>query len=132
MSIKRVALAVINTAIRIIILAIVVVYVYKTALTAYDFGYRVFAEEPMGYGNGMDIEVTIPLGKSVRQTGVLLKEYGLIRDENLFVVQELLSAHHGEMQAGTYTMNTTMTAEELIAIMSVESEDSEENGDNKG
>lgn len=130
MSVKRVALAIINTSIRIMILAVVVVYVYRTALIAYDFGYRVFAEEPMGYGNGIDIEVTVPMGKSVREVGVLLKEYGLIRDENLFVVQEMLSSYHGKINPGTYQMNTTMTAEELLAVMSVESEDSEDSGDN--
>lgn len=127
--IKNFALGVINAAIRVIILAVIVVYVYKTALTAYDFGYRIFAEEPMGYGKGTDITVTIPMGKSVKQTGRILVDYGLIRDENLFYVQELISAYHGKLQPGTYELNTTMNAEQIMAVMaSDDKEDEEEDG----
>lgn len=125
-TIKKLAVGVINTAIRIIILAVIVIYVYQTALTAYDFGYRIFAEEPMGYGNGVTINVTIPMGKSVREIGDILKDHGLIRDTNLFYIQELLSAYHGKVQPGTYELNNTMNAEEMLAIMSADYVDLEE------
>lgn len=126
--VKNIALGIINTAIRIMILAVVVVYVYKTALGAYDFGYRIFAEEPMAYGNGYTVEVTIPMGKDVRGVGTILKEHGLIRDENLFFVQELLSAYHGKLQPGTYELNTNMDATAIMAELS-KSDSSEEESD---
>lgn len=128
-SVKRIALGIINTAIRIMILAVVVVYVYKTALVAYDFGYRIFAEEPMAYGNGYDVEITIPMGKNSREVGKILEQHGLIRDENLFFFQELLSAYHGKVQPGTYTLNTAMDTTEMLAVMSADFEEPEEVSD---
>lgn len=127
--VKSIALGIINTAIRVMILAVVVVYVYRTALGAYDFGYRIFAEEPMAYGNGYEVEVTIPMGKGVRDIGGILEKHGLIRDPNLFYVQELLSAYHGKLQPGTYTLNTNMDATQMMAAMAADFEDSEEESD---
>ena len=127
--IKNLALGVINTAIRLMILAVVVVYVYRTALTAYDFGYRIFAEEPMAYGDGYDVEVSIPMGKNSIEVGKILEQHGLIRDEKLFFFQELLSAYHGKVQPGTYILNTSMDATEMLAVMSADFEEPEDGSD---
>lgn len=127
--VKNLALGVINTAIRLMILAVVVVYVYRTALGAYDFGYRIFAEEPMAYGEGYDVEITIPMGQNSLEVGEILQKHGLIRDNKLFFFQELLSAYHGHVQPGTYTLNTTMDATQMLAIMSADFEDPEEKSD---
>ena len=48
----------------------------------------------------------------------MLEEKGLIEDAKLFVVQELLSAYHGEILPGIYDLSTDMTAEQMLAIMS--------------
>ena len=48
----------------------------------------------------------------------MLEEKGLIRDGRLFMIQELLSEHHGKIQPGIYDLNTAMTSQEMLAVMS--------------
>ncbi len=126
MNAKKAIVAIIETAVRIIVLLIVFSFVYKAGRSAYDFGYRIFAERPMTLGTGRDVIVTVPDGKGARQIGEILVQRGLIRDEKLFFVQELLSAYHGKLKSGTYTLNTAMTATEMMAVMSAEEEEGEE------
>ncbi len=107
-----------NFIVRGCILIFVVMMIRKICVTAYDYGYRIYSEPAMSEGEGVDIVVTIPMGSSVRDTGKLLVGYGLIRDEKLFYLQELLSDYHGKLEPGMYTLNTSMTAEEMMAVMS--------------
>ena len=106
----------------------VVIGIRKLCLVSYDYGYRIYSEPPMASGEGIDIVVDIPDGSSVKDTGRLLKEYGLIRDDKLFYMQELLSDYHGKLEPGVYSLNTAMTAEDMMRAMSpsVEEGESEE------
>ena len=54
-----------------------------------------------------------------------LKEEGLIRDANLFVAQLKLSSYADKIKAGTYILNTSMTAKEMMQIMAAEEETTE-------
>jgi UPF0755 protein len=77
---------------------------------------------------GVDVVVTIPMGSSVAETGELLKGYGLIRDDRLFILQERLSDYHDKLEPGTYTLNTSMTAEEMMAVMAPSLKEESEDG----
>ena len=107
-----------NFIIRACILLFIISMVKKVCLTAYDYGYRIYSEPPMAEGDGVDIVVDIPVGSSVLDTGKMLVEYGLIRDEKLFFMQERLSDFRGNLEPGMYTLNTSMTVEEMMAVMS--------------
>ncbi|MCR5410944.1 MAG: endolytic transglycosylase MltG, partial [Lachnospiraceae bacterium] len=109
---------ILNFIVRAVIVVIVIYAVKQVCITAYDYGYRIYSEPPMAEGEGIDIVVTIPMGSSVMETGELLKGYGLIRDEKLFYLQERFSDYHDKMEPGVYTLNTAMTAEEMMAQMS--------------
>ena len=69
---------------------------------------------------------------SVKDIAQMLEEKGLIEDARLFVVQELLSAYHGEILPGIYDLSTSMTAEEMLAVMSTPAEESKEEDDDVG
>lgn len=56
----------------------------------------------------------------------MLEERGLIRDANLFVIQELLSENHGKIQSGIYDLSTAMTAEEMLNVMSADAPEEED------
>ena len=118
MKISTLISGILNFIIRAVIVVIVIYGVKQVCITAYDYGYRIYSEPPMAEGEGIDIVVTIPMGSSVMETGELLKGYGLIRDEKLFYLQERFSDYHDKMEAGVYTLNTAMTAEEMMAVMS--------------
>lgn len=43
-----------------------------------------------------------------------------------FYVQLRMSAYHGKLKTGTYTLNTSMTAKDMMVVMAAESEESTE------
>ncbi|MBR3525240.1 MAG: endolytic transglycosylase MltG [Lachnospiraceae bacterium] len=117
MSPRKVAWAIIKTVFGIVIAAVIMMLVYRFSLNAYDFGYRIFAEEPVSPEPGLTKSVAIVEGKSALEIGQVLKEKGLIRDARLFSFQELFSSYHKKLQPGIYELNTAMTPEEMMAVM---------------
>ena len=124
--------AVIEAVIKVIVIAVVVMFVFRTATTAYDFGYKVFADKAVSVSGGSTVTVVIAESASVKDIAQMLEEKGLIEDARLFVVQELLSAYHGEILPGIYDLSTSMTAEEMLAVMSTPAEESKEEDDDVG
>lgn len=126
MKLKYVIGSVVELAIKIVAAVFIVMFVTKTAVSAYDYGFRVFAEEPVESGMGRTISVSIGGTDSAKEVAEMLQEKGLIRDANLFRIQELLSENHGKIQPGIYDLNTAMTAQEMLAVIAVEPEGTEE------
>ena len=123
MNINQMILAVLGMIFKVAVAVLVIVVVYKGAITAYDYGYRVFQEPPVAEKPGMDVSVEITMGKSALQIGEILEAKGLIRDAKLFYVQNLLSHYKDKLRAGTYTLNTSMTMEEMMEVMSAQEPD---------
>ncbi len=120
MNIKEVILAVCETIIKIAIAVVVVMFIYRGSLIAYDYGYRIFEEPAMAdKDKGRDVTVTIPEGMSAKEMGELLYMKGLIRDENLFQIQYMLSEFKEDLLPGTFTLNTSMKVEEMLELMTV-------------
>lgn len=129
---KEIVGSIFGVALKIIIAIVIIMFVYKYSLVAYDFGYRLFGEGPISSGEGKTISVTIPSGSSGKEIGETLENKGLIRDADLFRVQERLSNYHGQIKAGEYELSTSMTAEEMIVVMATGvSVETETEGDNK-
>lgn len=126
MDIKQVIGSVIETVIKVAAVLFLISFVYDAAIKAYDFGYRVFAEEAMTTGEGRIISVYVEPDDSVSDIGKMLEEKGLIRDANLFFVQELLSENHGKINPGIYDLNTSMRSDEMLAIMAAKPEGAED------
>ena len=124
MDIKEIVLSVFSVAIKIVVGVIVVMFIYKYALVAYDYGYRIFSEPPMTDGEGRTVTVSISPEMDAETIGQVLENKGLIRDAKLFRLQERLSEYHGKIQPGVYDLTTAMTAEEMIAIMAADADDS--------
>ncbi len=125
MGIKKLIGSVFKTILTLIIFAAIMYAVYYYAAKAYDFGYRIFAEDAMSPEPGITMTVAIVEGKTVREIGESLEEKGLVRDATLFYFQELVSNYHGKLQPGIYELNTSMTPEEMMEIMSVAPEEDE-------
>lgn len=112
--------------IKIVAFAFIVMFVFRAATTAYDYGYRVFAEEPVTVGEGRTISIYVEETDSAKEIGEMLQEKGLIRDAKLFLIQELLSENHGKIQPGIYDLNTSMTSQEMLSVMATVPEETEE------
>lgn len=128
MKTNQVFATVFSIVLKVIIIVAAILLIYKGAATAYDYGYRLFTEPAVSQGTGREVTVSITSGKSAKEVGQLLESKGLIRDAKLFVLQELISDYHGKIQPGIYTLSSSMTADEMLAIMAAaaETEESQE------
>ncbi len=139
MKVSDVIVAVLGTVLKVCIAVVVVMVVYKGAMVGYDYGYRVFAEEPLAVDEGRTVPfvVTEEMAPVIeedeeysfgtlkdafdagKEIGSLLEEKGLIRDRNLFVVQFLLSEYRVNIKPGEYELSTAMTVDEMLSAMTV-------------
>lgn len=123
MNSKEVVISVFSFVFKIVLAIIVVMLVYKWTLTAYEYGQRVFNEPPVTTGSGRDVKVVISEEDDAKEIGKILEKKGLIRDAGLFYIQEMLSEYKDKIQPGTYELNTSMTTEEMMQIMSMQVEE---------
>ena len=123
---KKLLLSVLTTLLKITAAVVLVLLVYKLSFSAYDFGYRIFAEEPVDSIGVRTASVTIVEGKTPKEVGKILEEKGLIRDGFLFIFQEMFSEYHDELQPGVYELNTGMTPFEMMQIMAGQVEEEKE------
>ncbi len=105
----------------LIVAVAIIIFGYLIASTAYNFGYRLFAEEPMSLAPGIEKIVVIEEGMRLKEVAKMLEKGGVIRDAGIFKVQNKLSHYSSSFEAGTYTLNTSMTNEEIMAVLSGES-----------
>lgn len=122
---RKIAWGVVKGILKIAVALAIVLVVYNLGMKAYDFGYRIFAEEPIEMGAGRVISVSIVEGKTVKEIGEILEEKGLIRDSNLFYFQEKFSEYSGDLKPGVYELSTGMTPYEMMAIMAATDETEE-------
>ncbi len=125
MNIKSIALGFMGFIVRASILAVLIMIIAKVGHEAYEFGFRIFTEEAMSPAPGRDVAVTIVQGDSTTDVGKMLEEKGLIRDYKLFYVQKKCSVYDDDIKPGFYTLNTSMTADDMFAIIAGKKEDTD-------
>lgn len=123
---KQLIASIATAVVKIIVLILIVKYVIGASAQAYEFGHRVFTEPAMTGKPGITYEVSIDGDTDPKVLGEALEADGLIRDAKLFYVQYLASDYRGNLQAGTYDLSTSMTAEEMLQIMCRMTEPTEE------
>lgn len=109
--------AIFSIILKVVVVVGSILVIYRGATTAYDYGYRLFTEPPVSEGTGREVTVSITSGKKAKEVGELLESKGLIRDAKLFYMQELFSDYHGKIKPGIYTLNSSMTAEEILKVI---------------
>ena len=127
---KEAAGVAVYSVVKIVVIILVIMVVYRLGSMAYSYGERIFGEPPMKSAPGTDIVITVGSEDSVRDIAENLKSAGLIRDAGLFVLQERLAGYKEGVKAGTYTLNTSMTPEELIQTMAASSDEGDADNDN--
>jgi len=114
---------------KVALIFLAVLLIRKYAVESYEFGYRIFKEPAVSSANATDVKkVTINLTEGVtpKALGNLLESKGLIRSSLLFVAQYYCSEYKDELKPGTYVLKSTMTAEEMFAMMAGKAEEEEE------
>ncbi len=118
MSARKVVMRVVSISFSILVIVLVIFALAKLGEYAYQFGYRVFTEEPISTEEGSDVIVRIENDMDEVDIGNLLEEKGLVRDGTLFLAQLKLSSYSNKLKPGVYTLNTSMTAKEMMQVMS--------------
>ena len=112
---------------KIILSAAVIIVVFKLAVSAYDFGFNLFADIPIDEEeSGRTVNVIISENQDSMDVGKMLEEKGLIRDAKMFYIQDMLSDYKDMITAGTYELNTAMSVEEMLEVMCSNAETAEE------
>ncbi len=128
MNAKKITGAVFGTVFRIILTIAILFAIYRAAIMAYNFGYRIFADIPAALSPGVDRTVTITEDMDKKEIARSFEEEGLVDDWKLFWVQILLSEYKDDLQAGVYDLNNSMTSQEMLAVMATPKEE-EKDGD---
>ncbi len=96
----------------------------------YRFFYDVFADESVDAADeGTEVSVRIDSGMSTLDVGKTLQQYGLVDSAYIFYAQAklFLDSDVDTIQTGTYTLSSSMNAEEILAVITgQESGDTEE------
>jgi len=113
-----VAIGGIKGIVRILLYVLVALLIIYLGRTAYGLGYEVFNQKPAdGPGDAKSISVTITDDMSVMNIGELLQEKKLVEKPLVFWMQEKISDFRGELKAGTYTLTTAQSIDEMLAVM---------------
>lgn len=126
MNIKKAALTVLSITLNIVVTVMVLIGLSRLGSAAYHYGHSVFHAEAMDPAPGRQVNITVAQGDSAQEIAQLLQEKGLVEDWKLFFIQARLSKYYDTMEAGDYTLTTAMTPKEMMAVMSGESLEEEE------
>ena len=118
MNAKKIVLGLLDTIVKVVFIIVIAMLIVRYAKLAYDYGYHIFNQMAVSSGTGRTVSVTIADGDLSGEIGEKLFSVGLITDKILFRLQEMFSEYHGMEKAGTYELSTTMTPEEMLAVMS--------------
>ena len=113
MNTKKAALTVLSITLKIVIIAVVALGIFRLGSMAFSYGHSVFQEEAVDPMPGRTISVTVPDGASPLDLARLL-------DWKLFYIQILCSKYSKTMKPGTYTLSTAMKPRQLMAVLSGE------------
>ena len=114
MNTRKAALTVLSITLKIVIMAVIVLGIFKLGSTAFSYGHSVFQEEALDPMPGRTITVTVEDGSSAKTIAKLMEH---------FYIQAICSKYSKTMKAGTYTLSTAMKPRQLMAVMSGEEVD---------
>ena len=110
--------AVLGAIIRVLAVVAVVYLIYEGSVICYDYGFRIFTAPAMTTEErARTVRVTITSDMSAFDIGELFEDKGLVRDAKLFALQYYLSEYLKDVEPGVFELNTSMTAEDMMAAM---------------
>ena len=120
MSVSKIVMRLVRISFTVLVFLVIIYGMYQLGLRSYDYGYRIFTEPAVTKGEGRERLVQVRPSMSDADIGSLLEEKGLIRDKWLFVIQLKLSDYSKKLVPGRYLLNSSMTSQEMMKIMSGE------------
>ncbi|WFR55087.1 endolytic transglycosylase MltG [Anaerocolumna sp. AGMB13025] len=103
----------------ILFYTIVVILIVRASKLTYDFSYQIFGQVTASEEPGRDIEIQISKGESTMNVASKLELTKIIVNKYSFYVKAKLQKQN--IMPGTYTLNTSMTYDEIFTVITVPS-----------
>lgn len=128
-SVRSISDFIIGLAWRVLLAAVIVFLLLQGVTRAYSYGHGLLYEHAMEAEPGTDISFVISTGDTRREIAENLEEAGLIDNRQAFLLQSRL--YKADFEPGEYSLNTSMTAEEIIKYLTEEGAKNSELKDKK-
>ena len=117
--VKKFFLGSFSLGLNIVIYIIIILAALRIVTFSYNFSYEVFGNTAVAAPSEEEevITVQIPDGASTDEIASLLKDKGLIRYKEAFVLHVAISQYKGLIKPGTYELKKSMTMDEILEII---------------
>lgn len=105
----------------ILFYTVVVVLIIRASGITYEFAYQIFGQETAAPAPGHDVDIQIKKGESTLNIAAKLETNKLVKNKYSFYIKAKLKSQ--SIMPGTYTLNTSMTYDEIFDIITVPSDE---------
>lgn len=119
--ILRGIMATIQVLVNIIIYTVLIIAIVKITSWTYHFSYQIYGNVTTESAPGRDVTVEIKEQEGTMEIASDLYEKGTVIDKySFFIRMKLTTGKKRPILPGTYTLNTSMTYEEILDILTKE------------
>ena len=111
---------------RLALLILVVVGIFKVGDYAYTYCYSVVSDTAAEEEPGRDVSVSVTSDMSAGKVAKLLERKGLVKSADVFKIQMKVTGYEDKIQPGKYVLNTSMRPREMLKILAGEETEEDE------
>lgn len=111
---------------RLALLILVVVGIFKVGEYAYTYCYSVVSDTAAEEEPGRDVSVSVTSDMSAGKVAKLLERKGLVKSADVFKIQMKVTGYEDKIQPGKYVLNTSMRPGEMLKILAGEETEEDE------
>ena len=111
---------------RLALLILVVVGIFKVGEYAYTYCYSVVSDTAAEEEPGRDVSVSVTSDMSAGKVAGLLERKGLVKIADVFKIQMKVTGYEDKIQPGKYVLNTSMRPREMLKILAGEETEEDE------
>ena len=111
---------------RLALLILVVIGIFKVGEYAYTYCYSVVSDTAAEEEPGRDVSVSVTSDMSAGKVAKLLERKGLIKSADVFQIQMKVTGYEDKIQPGEYVLNTSMRPREMLKILAGEETEEDE------
>ena len=111
---------------RLALLILVVVGIFKVGEYAYTYCYSVLSDTAAEEEPGRDVSVSVTSDMSAGKVAKLLERKGLVKSADVFKIQMKVTGYEDKIQPGKYVLNTSMRPREMLKILAGEETEEDE------
>lgn len=111
---------------RLALLILVVVGIFKVGEYAYTYCYSVVSDTAAEEEPGRDVSVSVTSDMSAGKVVKLLERKGLVKSADVFKIQMKVTGYEDKIQPGKYVLNTSMRPREMLKILAGEETEEDE------